>query len=90
VVIVRAAPWVAVLVVLVAIVVFTAFARHTSATTELIGQCIVTTEGEPRSVPCDEPNDGLVVDVVERQDLCATETTPRVVANGDWFCLDAG
>ena len=86
---VRAAPWVAVLVVLVAIIVFTAYARHTDPKTDLIGHCIVTEEGVPKDVPCDEPNDGLVVDIVDQQDGCATTATARVVASGDWFCLES-
>lgn len=84
---VRAAPWVAVLLVLGAIVVFTAFARHTTSTRELIGKCIVTEQGDPHEVPCDEPSDGRVVDIVETESRCAEGTTARVVASGDWFCL---
>lgn len=87
VVLVRAAPWVVVLIVLGAIVVFTAFAKHTNARTDLIGACIVTEAGVPREAPCDEPNDGRVVSVVDEENLCATGTTARVVAAGDWYCL---
>lgn len=84
---VRAAPWIAILVVLVGIVVFTAFARHTESPRALIGRCISTTEGVPHGVPCNEPNDGHVIDVVDVQSQCAPSTTPRVMATGDWFCL---
>ena len=86
---VRAAPWVAILVVLTAIIVFTAYARRTDSKADLIGHCIVTEEGVPKDVPCDEPNDGLVVDIVDRQDACGTTMTARVVASGDWFCLES-
>jgi hypothetical protein len=84
---VRAAPWVAVLVVLGAIVVFTAFARHSDSKHDLIGKCIVTEQGEPHEVPCDEPSDGRVVSIVDTESRCAEGTTARVVASGDWFCL---
>jgi len=84
---VRAAPWVAVLIVLAAIIVFTAYARHTESPRSLIGQCISTTDGVPHGVPCNEPNDGQVVDVVDAESACAPRTTPRVMASGDWFCL---
>ncbi|MEA3054703.1 MAG: curved DNA-binding protein [Actinomycetota bacterium] len=84
---VRAAPWVAIVVVLDVIVVFTAFARHTESPRALIGSCISTTDGVPHEVPCDEPNDGKVVDVVDTQAACASDTTARVMASGHWFCL---
>jgi hypothetical protein len=38
-------------------------------------------------VPCYEPNDGEVIEVVDTQSACAPETTPRVMASGHWFCL---
>lgn len=84
---VRAAPWVAILVVLVVIIVFTAFARRTESPRALVGRCISTTEGVPYEVPCEEPNDGKVVDVVDTEASCAPDTTPRVMASGHWFCL---
>jgi curved DNA-binding protein CbpA len=83
----RAAPWVVVLVVLAIIVVFTAFAKHTTSKDDLVDHCIVTTDGVPSTVPCDEPNDGRVADVVDAQDQCAAGTTARVDAGGDWLCL---
>jgi curved DNA-binding protein CbpA len=87
--IVRAAPWIAVLVVLGVIVVFTAFAHHTDSPRALIGKCIETTEGVPHEVECQGPNDGQVIDVVETEAACAPGTTARVMASGDWFCLTA-
>lgn len=84
---VRAAPWVVVLVVLTAIIVFTAYARRADSPRSLIGQCISTTDGVPHQAPCNEPNDGQVVDVVDAESSCAPRTTPRVMASGDWFCL---
>lgn len=84
---VRAAPWVAVLVVLAAIVVFTAFARRGDDEGDLVGRCINTHAGRPEEAPCDEPNDGRVVLIVDREAGCPTGSTGRVVASGKWFCL---
>ena len=84
---VRAAPWVAVLVVLVAIVIFTAFARHTSSTSDLVGKCVVTEQGEPHSVPCNEPSDGRVIAVVDSESRCGVNTIAHATAGGDWLCL---
>lgn len=84
---VRAAPWVAVLIVLGAIVVFTAFARKGDDADDLVGKCINTTAGMPEEAPCDEPNDGRVVLIVDRQSRCPSGSTARVVAGGEWYCL---
>ncbi|MEA3019093.1 MAG: hypothetical protein QOI47_617 [Actinomycetota bacterium] len=84
---VRAAPWIAVIIVLGAIFVFTAFARHTASKTDLIGACITTTEGAPKQVPCSQPNEGRVVLIVQEQSLCPTGSDSRVVAGGAWYCL---
>jgi curved DNA-binding protein CbpA len=85
--IVRAAPWIAVLIVLVAIVVFTAFARHTSSTSDLVGKCVVTEQGEPHSVPCDEPSDGRVISVVDSEAQCGVNTIAHATSTGSWLCL---
>lgn len=84
---VRAAPWVAVLIVLGAIVVFTAFARRGDDTHSLIGKCINTSSGVPAEAPCDEPNDGYVMLIVDRESRCPEGSIARVVAGGDWYCL---
>jgi curved DNA-binding protein CbpA len=84
---VRAAPWVVGLVLLAAIIIFTAYARHEPAKTDLIGKCIVTEGGVAKQAPCDEPNEGRVVNIVTEQNLCTDGTTARVVAGGDWYCL---
>ena len=84
---VRAAPWVAVLIMLGAIVVFTAFARKSDDAHDLVGKCINTTAGMPEEAPCDEPNDGRVVLIVDRQSRCPSGSTARVVAGGKWYCL---
>lgn len=86
--VVRAAPWIAVLVVLGAIFVFTAFARtDDTGTDDLIGDCVLMTDGMPDEVPCDSPNDGRVVGIVEQANLCTNGASPTVVAGGKWYCL---
>jgi molecular chaperone DnaJ len=84
---VRAAPWVVVLAVLAAIVVFTAYARGGDESHDLVGKCINVTSGMPEEAPCDEPNDGRVVNIVKKQNLCTSGTTARVVAGGQWYCM---
>ena len=85
---VRAVPWIAVLVVLGAIFVFTAFARNESSSDDVIGRCIdASAGGTPTRVACDQPNDGRVVLVVERQNRCPSGSDPLAVAGGDWYCL---
>jgi curved DNA-binding protein CbpA len=84
---VRAAPWVAVLVVLVAIFVFTAMARNDSADAGLVGRCVTIEDALAEEVPCNGPNEGRVVGIVGQQNLCTNGTSARVVAGGDWYCL---
>lgn len=85
---VRAAPWVAVIAVLVAVFFFTAVARRDGGGEgDLIGSCITIEDAMAEEVPCDEPNEGRVVGVVDQQNLCTNGTTARVVAGGDWYCL---
>lgn len=85
--VVRAAPWVAVLVVLAAIVVFTAFARRGDVPGDLVGKCMNAPAGIPEEAPCDEPNDGLVVLVVNRDGICPRGSIGRIVASGDLYCV---
>jgi curved DNA-binding protein CbpA len=91
--VVRAAPWIAVLVVLGAIFVFTAFARHDVDGSSLIGKCVVIADGKATQRPCNGPNDGRVVGIVDEANLCTNNAVPNVVAGGKWYCLrpaDAG
>ena len=87
--VVRSLPWIAVLAVLAVIFVFTAFARTGDGATsrDLIDRCIVTEAGRAVDVPCNEPNDGRVTLVVDRQSRCPSGTTARSVAGGNWYCL---
>lgn len=72
--VVRALPWVAVLVVLGAIFVFTAFAGERQGPEQpddLVGRCVATGSASAVvAVPCQSPNDGEVVLVVNRASLC--------------------
>jgi len=87
--VVRSLPWIAVLAVLAIIFVFTAFARtgDGASSDDLIDRCIATRDGRPVEVPCDEPNDGRVTLVVDRQSRCPSGTKARAVAGGEWYCL---
>jgi curved DNA-binding protein CbpA len=84
---VRAAPWLAVLAVLAAIFVFTAYAKSRGTSTDLVGKCIVIENAMAEEVPCDAPNEGRVVGIVDQQNLCTNGTSARVVAGGSWLCL---
>jgi curved DNA-binding protein CbpA len=85
--IVRAVPWIAVLVVLTAIFVFTAFARDRGGGSDLVGKCVTFDAASAEAVPCDQPNDGRVVGLVDREGLCMNGTTARQVGGGVWYCL---
>jgi curved DNA-binding protein CbpA len=84
---VRAVPWIAVIAVLAAVFVFTAVARDDDGGSDLVGQCVVIEDALAEEVPCDQPNEGRVVGIVDQQNLCTNGTTARVVAGGDWYCL---
>jgi hypothetical protein len=84
--IVRAVPWIAVLVVLGIIFVFTAVAKNDDEE-NLVGKCITIAGGQPLEVPCDEPNIGRVDLVVPQASLCARGSVARAVAGGEWYCL---
>ncbi len=89
---VRSLPWVAILGVLVAIFVFSAFARRSESgptpVAELLGQCVATaTGGTLVPVACDEENDGRVVASVAEVSDCPPGSRP--VANGSGhLCLE--
>lgn len=92
--VVRSLPWIAALVVLGVIFVFTAFAggagedsRRTSS--DLVGSCVQSQQGiGVVEVPCDSRNEGRVDLVVNRQSQCPTDSTARSVpGEGTWVCL---
>lgn len=87
----RAIPWVAITVILMAIFVFTAFAggRKDEGGRNLIGRCVSSGSGSAISaVPCEGPNDGQVVLIVDRASLCPSGSTGRAVEGGHWLCLE--
>lgn len=89
--VVRGLPWIAVALVLAVIFVFTAFAGGRDEQTgprQLIGRCVDRTTGSGfEAVPCEGPNDGEVVLVVDRATRCREGTTPAALA-GEWLCVE--
>jgi hypothetical protein len=86
----RAIPWVAVLVILVVIFVFTAYAgkRGTDDTNSLLNHCVVSGSASAvRAVPCEGPNEGKVVQIVDRASLCQSGATTRSIEGNQWLCL---
>lgn len=87
----RAIPWVAVLVVLAVIFVFTAYAgKHNgrSGPDGLMNRCVVTGSASAvRAVPCASPNEGKVVRIVDRASLCERGSTSRSIEGDRWLCL---
>lgn len=87
----RALPWVAVTVILLAIFVFTAFAGGNGdpeGPETLLGQCVASRSGSAIvPVPCQGPNEGEVVLLVDRASLCPDGSTSRGVEQGRWLCL---
>ena len=92
--VVRSLPWIAALVVLGAIFVFSAFAggagedsRRTSS--DLVGRCVQSQQGVGVvEVPCTADNEGRVDLVVNRQSQCPADATVRAVpGEGTWVCL---
>jgi DnaJ domain len=89
---VRAAPWIAILVVLGAIVVFTAFAagsdEESRPTPGPVGECVVETgDPEPEQVPCDAPGALEVVLLVSRSSLCPSDSRAITVNDNRWVCV---
>ena len=92
--VVRSLPWIAALVVLGAIFVFTAFAGgagedNRRSSSDLVGRCVQSQQGVGVvEVPCDTRNEGRVDLVVNRQSQCPTDAIPRSVpGEGTWVCL---
>jgi len=89
---VRALPWFAVAVVLVAIFIFTAFASGQDSARgpqDLVGRCVSPSNvSSVAAVSCEEPNDGQVVLVVDRASLCPDGSAGRPVAGNRWLCLE--
>ncbi|MGI8758131.1 MAG: J domain-containing protein [Acidimicrobiales bacterium] len=90
---VRGLPWMAVVVVLIGIFVFTAFAGGDDddqpSAFELIGRCVVLEKGGVvTEVPCDAPSDGRVDLVVVRSSLCPDGSdVVRMPGESSWLCL---
>jgi curved DNA-binding protein CbpA len=87
--IVRALPWLVLVVVLGAIFVFTAFARNDDdpAPFELVGKCVSGGGDGLTAVSCAEPNEGVVIAIVEQASLCPPSTTARAGEDDTWLCL---
>jgi len=89
--VVRALPWMAVAVVLVVIFVFTAFAgKHSpKSSDDLVGKCVSSGNvAAVNAVPCQGPNDGKVVLVVDRASLCPDGSSSRPIEGDRWLCLE--
>ena len=88
--VVRGLPWVAVAVVLAIIFVFTAFAGDDAPTgpRDLVGRCVDAATGDAvEAVPCEGPNDGEVVLVVDRATRCPDDTEPQSM-DDQWLCVE--
>lgn len=89
----RALPWLAFVVVLGAIFVFTAFAAGSGdeevSASSLVGECIKSERGGVVSkVPCTEANDGRVDLVTVRASLCPDGSSAvRLPTQQSWLCL---
>ncbi len=91
--IVRSLPWVAIVAVLGAIFVFTAFAGESGddpvSGSDLVGRCVVLQRGgEVATVPCDGPSDGRVDLIAARSSLCPPGSdVARLAGQESWLCL---
>ena len=88
----RAIPWVAITVVLVAIFVFTAFAgadKDDDGPSGLVGRCVTSgSSSAVVAVPCQGPNEGKVVLIVDQASLCPRGSTSRAIEGDMWLCLE--
>ncbi len=91
--VVRGLPWIAVIVVLGAIFVFTAFAGgdgdDAPSGSDLVGSCVVLQRGGAvAKVPCDGPSDGRVDLIAARSSLCPKGSdVARLARQESWLCL---
>lgn len=88
--VVRGLPWIAVALVLLVIFVFTAFAGNSDpeGARGLVGQCVdLQTGSSIEPVPCQGPNDGEVVLLVDRATQCPSGTSPAATG-GEWLCVE--
>jgi hypothetical protein len=87
----RVLPWLVLVFVLGAIFVFTAFARKDpgpSSPQDLVGRCISSGSASMVApVPCQGPNDGEVVSVVDRASLCPEGASGRALEGDVWICV---
>lgn len=87
----RALPWLAVAAILVIIFVFTAFAGSSdqaSGPRDLVGKCVSSGRASVITpVPCQDPNEGEVVLVVDRASLCPDGSSSWSVPGDLWLCL---
>ena len=87
----RAIPWIAVLIILLAIFVFTAYAGKNSRVDgpgSLLNHCVVSGSASAvRAVPCEGPNEGKVVQIVNNASLCPRGSDTRSIAGNEWLCL---
>jgi hypothetical protein len=93
---VRGLPWLAVLVILGGIFVFTAFAGGAGSggddaptASDLVGSCVqLERGGVVNQVPCDGPSDGRVDLVAVRASLCPEGAdVARLASQESWLCL---
>lgn len=89
--VVRALPWMAVLLILGAIFVFTAFAGgggDADDPQELVGRCVSSGPATAIvAVPCEGPNDGEVVLVASRASHCPAASSSIPMAEG-FLCVE--
>lgn len=87
----RALPWVVALVVLGIIFLVTAVAgdkRASKGPDQFVSRCISSGPASAVvTVPCDGPNEGRVVLVVDRPSLCPDGSDGRAVEDDRWLCL---
>jgi hypothetical protein len=87
----RAVPWLAVAGVLIVIFIFTAFAgkNGSKGSDQLVGKCVSSGNvASVNAVPCQGPNDGKVVLVVDRASLCPDGSSSRPIEGNQWLCLE--
>lgn len=90
---VRSLPWIAVVVTLAAIFVFTAYAGGGGPEDDdrrgvLVGECVRVQQGlGVVTVPCTGPSDGRVIAYADVSSKCPSRTTAHDLADGPVICL---